>query len=122
MKKVLTLAIGMVLTFLVGAAPAQAQNCSTKDTASVRELLVPITRLSAHQGRNTSENQEVIASIRKMIKATPSNKLRNSLKELKALVTKGELNQGSTLYWGYKDGSVWKTYKKVLVLTQKDAC
>jgi hypothetical protein len=122
MKKVFTLAIGMVLTFLLGAAPAQAQNCSVNDTQAVRELLVPITRLSAHQGRNTAENQEVISSIRKMIKATPSNKLRNSLKELRALVKKGELNQGSTLYWGYKDGSVWKTYKKVLVLTQKDGC
>lgn len=122
MKKVLTLSIGMVLTFLVVAAPAQAQNCSVNDTQAVRVLLVPITRLSAHQGRNTSENQEVISSIRKLIKATPSNKLRSTLKELKALVKKGELNQGSTLYWGYKDGSVWKTYKKVLVLTQKDGC
>jgi hypothetical protein len=122
MKKVLTFTIGAALILLLGATPAQAQNCSIKNTASVRELLVPITRLSAHQGRNTSENQEVMSSIRKLIKASPSAKLRNSLKELKALVKKGELNQGSTLYWGYRDGSVWKAYKKVLVLTQKDAC
>lgn len=122
MKKNLTLSIVAGLILLTGMAPAEAQTCSGKDTQSVRELLVPITRLSAHQGRNTSENQEVLSSIRKLIKASPSAKLRNSLKELKALVKKGELNQGSTLYWGYRDGSVWKAYKKVLVLTQKDAC
>jgi hypothetical protein len=122
MKKVVTLGIATALMFLAGATSAQAQTCSVNDTQEVRELLVPITRLSAHQGRNTTENQEVLSSIRKLIKASPSAKLRNSLKELKALVKKGELNQGSTLYWGYRDGSVWKAYKKVLVLTQKDVC
>ena len=122
MKRVVTLGIATALVFLAGATSAQSQTCSVNDTQEVRELLVPTTRLSAHQGRNTSENQEVIFSIRKLIKASPSAKLRNSLKELKALVKKGELNQGSTLYWGYRDGSVWKAYKKVLVLTQKDAC
>ena len=54
--------------------------------------------------------------------ATPSFKLKKPLNELRVLIKKGELNQGSTLYWGYRDGSVWESYKKVLSLTQKNTC
>ena len=122
MKKAFACSIGICLILLAGVNPAQARTCSQEDTDRVRALLVPITRLSAHQGRNISENQEVIASIRKLVKDTPGLRLKKSLKDLRVLVQNGALNQGSTLYWGYRDGSVWKTYKKVLVLTQKNTC
>ena len=122
MRKAFACSIGIWLILLAGVHPAQARTCSEKETESVRAMLVPITRVSAHQGRNISENQEVIASIRKLEKDTPSVRLRKSLKELRALVIKGELNQGSTLYWGYRDGSVWESYKKALSLTQKNTC
>jgi hypothetical protein len=122
MRKAFACSIGICLILLAGANPAQARSCSEEETNSVRAMLVPITRLSAHQGRNISENKVVIASIRELVKDSPSVRLKKSLKELRALVIKGELNQGSTLYWGYRDGSVWETYKKALSLTQKNTC
>jgi hypothetical protein len=122
MRKAFACSIGIWLILLAGVHPAQARTCSEEETESVRAMLVPITRVSAHQGRNIAENQEVIASIRKLVKDTPSLKLKKSLNELRVLVKKGELNQGSTLYWGYRDGSVWESYKKVLSLTQKKTC
>jgi hypothetical protein len=122
MRKAFACSIGICLILLAGVNPAQARTCSEEETNSVRAMLIPITRLSAHQGRNISENQEVIVSIRKLVKGTPGFRLKNSLIELRALVEKGELNPGSTLYWGYRGGSVWETYKKVLGLTQKNTC
>ncbi len=122
MKKVLASLIGISLIFFPGVSPAQAQACSTDDTASVRALLIPITRISAQQGRNTSENRQVISSIRQIAESTSSARIRNSLEDLRVLVIRGEIHTGSTLYWGYKAGSVWKTYKKVLVLTQRNTC
>jgi hypothetical protein len=122
MRKAFACSIGIWLILLAGVNPAQARTCSEEETERVRAMLVPITRVSAHQGRNISENQEVIASIRKLVKATPSFKLKKPLNELRVLIKKGELNQGSTLYWGYRDGSVWESYTKVLSLTQKNTC
>ena len=122
MKKFLSISIGLALILLTGIAPAQAVTCSAQETEMVRGLLVPITRLSAHQGRNTAENYKVIASTQTLAKTTQSPRLRNSLRDLTVLIRKGVLNPGSTIYWGYKDRSVWKTYKKALVITQENTC
>jgi hypothetical protein len=48
--------------------------------------------------------------------------LKKSLRALKEVIKEGELNQGSTDYWGYREGSAWKTYKSALTLTQKNLC
>jgi hypothetical protein len=122
MNKVLTLFLGFYLALAVAGPPANAAVCSSSDTEKVRALLVPVLRLAAYQGRNLEENHEVISKIRKITSSTKSPKLKTSLLSLEHVIQKGELNQGSTLYWGYKGGSAWKTYKTSLTLTQKDGC
>ena len=122
MKKLLALATGVTLAIGLGVAPSSAVVCADGDTQSIRSLLVPITRLSAHQGRNVDEIKAVLIEISKISKATKSTKLRKSLKALEDVIRVGELNPGSTDYWGYREGSAWKTYKSALTLTQKNRC
>jgi hypothetical protein len=81
-----------------------------------------VIRLSAHQGRNIDENHEVVSNIGRITKSLTSTKLKKSLRALKEVIKEGELNQGSTDYWGYREGSAWKTYKSSLTLTQKNQC
>ena len=122
MRKTLSLAVVLCLAFGLAPAPANAAACSVAETESLRSLLVPITRLSAHQGRNVDEIKAVLIEISKVTKATKSTNLRKSLKALEAVIREGELNPGSTYYWGYREVSAWKTYKQALTLTQKNRC
>ena len=122
MRKTLSLAVVLCLAFGLAPAPANAAACSVADTESIRSLLVPITRLSAHQGRNVDEIKEVLIEISKITKATKSTNLRKSLKALEAVIREGELNPGSIEFWGYREGSAWKTYKQALTPTQKNRC
>lgn len=122
MKRILTLAVSLALTASLAVAPANAATCSANDTESVRSLFVPVIRLSAHQGRNVEENHEVVSSIKKITKSVSSSKLKKSLLKLRSVIEIGELNQGSTEYWGYREGSAWKTYKAALTMTQKGLC
>jgi hypothetical protein len=122
MKRTLAVVIGLSIAATLWALPANASKCSDSDTESVRSLFVPVIRLSAHQGRNIDENHEVVSSIGKIAKSLTSPKLRKSLRALKDVIKEGELNQGSTDYWGYREGSAWKTYKSALTLTQKNQC
>ena len=122
MRKTLSLAVVLCLAFGLAPAPANAAACSVAETESLRSLLVPITRLSAHQGRNVDEIKAVLIEIAKITKATKSTKLRKSLNALEGVIRDGELNPGSTYYWGYKEGSAWKTYRQALVLTQQGRC
>ena len=122
MKRTLALVIGLSITATLWALPANASKCSDSDTESVRSLFVPVIRLSAHQGRNIDENHEVVSSIGKIAKSLTSPKLRKSLRALKDVIKEGELNQGSTDYWGYREGSAWKTYKASLSITQNNLC
>jgi cytochrome oxidase assembly protein ShyY1 len=114
--------LGLVVTTGLSAAPASAATCSDSDTTSIRALLVPVTRLSAHQGRNSDENQTVLTEIKRITQASKSTKLRKSLEALENVIREGEHNPGSTKFWGYREGSAWKTYKQALVLTQKSRC
>ena len=122
MKRTFALVIGLSITASMSVLPANASKCSDSDTESVRSLFVPVIRLSAHQGRNIEENHKVVSSIGKITKSLTSPKLKKSLRALKEVVQDGELNQGSTDYWGYREGSAWKTYKNALTLTQKNQC
>jgi hypothetical protein len=122
MKTTLTLVIGLALTASMAVAPANAATCSEIDTESVRSLFVPVLRLSAHQGKNVEENREVVGSIQKIIKSVSSSRLKKSLIKLRVIIEQGELNQGSTVYWGYREGSAWKTYRSALTITQKGLC
>ena len=122
MKKTISLVIGLALTASLAVAPANATSCSETDTDSVRSLFVPVIRLSAHQGRNLEENREVVGSIQKISRSVSSSKLKKALIKLRGVIEQGELNQGSTVYWGYREGSAWKTYKSALTITQKGLC
>jgi hypothetical protein len=122
MKKLTSIVIGLALTSLTGTTPAFAVACSVSDTTNIRSLLVPVTRLSAHQGRNSAEITEVLKGIQKVTQSSKSLKLKKSLKELDHVIREGEQNPGSTEFWGYREGSAWKTYKQALVLTQKGRC
>lgn len=122
MRKILSVAIAFVLAFGLGLAPANAAACTVADTESIRSLFVPVTRLSAHQGRNVEENQAVLVSVQKIAESTKSAKLRKSLNALEDVIREGQLNPGSTDFWGYREGSAWKTYKSALTLTQKGRC
>jgi len=122
MRKLFASALGLALIFSIGTTPANAVTCSESDTTSIRALLVPVTRLSAHQGRNSDENQAVLTEIKRITQASKSTKLRKSLKTLENVVRQGEQNPGSTEFWGYREGSAWKTFKQALVLTQKGRC
>jgi hypothetical protein len=122
MKRTFALVIGLTVTASMAVAPANAASCSDNDTENVRSLFVPVIRLSAHQGRNVEENRDVVASIQKITKSVSSPKLKKSLLKLRGVIEQGELNQGSTEYWGYREGSAWKTYKSALTITQKGLC
>lgn len=122
MKRTLAVVIGLAISATLGVVPANAATCSASDTESIRSLFVPVIRLSAHQGRNVEENHEVVSSIGKITKSLTSPKLKKSLRALKEVIREGELNQGSTDFWGYREGSAWKTYKTALTITQKDRC
>jgi hypothetical protein len=122
MKTTLALVIGLALTASMAVAPANGATCSEIDTESVRSLFVPVLRLSAHQGRNVEENREVVGSIQKITKSVSSTRLKKSLIKLREIIEQGELNQGSTVYWGYREGSAWKTYRAALTITQKGLC
>jgi len=122
MKRTLALVIGLALTASMTVAPANAASCSESDTESVRSLFVPVIRISAHQGRNVDESREMVASIQRITKSVSSSKLKKSLNKLRGVIEQGELNQGSTEYWGYREGSAWKTYKSALTITQKGLC
>jgi hypothetical protein len=122
MKRVIALGVTIMFSVLTVAVPSSASTCTDTDTQSIRSLLVPITRLSAHQGRNVDEIKTVLMEIARITKATKSTKLRKSLKVLEEVIREGELNPGSTDYWGYREGSAWKTYKSALTLTQKNRC
>lgn len=102
--------------------PANAASCSGSETEVIRSLLVPITRVSAHQGRNLEENRDVLVTIRKLTENSKSLSLKRALRDLKLVIQKGQLHPGSTYYWGYREGSAWKTFKIALVLTQKGLC
>ena len=115
MNKVLAVALSFALAIASGVFPANASSCTVADTESIRSLLVPITRLSAHQGRNVDEIKVVLTEISRITKGTKSIKLRKSLKALEGVIREGELNPGSTDYWGYGEGSPWKTYKLSLI-------
>ena len=119
MKKLLALTTGVALAISLGVAPSSAVVCAEGDTQSIRSLLVPITRLSAHQGRNVDEIEAVLIEITRITKATKSTKLKKSLKALEDVIRVGKLNPGSTDYWGYRQGSAWKSYKAALTVTQK---
>jgi hypothetical protein len=122
MKKLLALTTGVALAISLGVAPSSAVVCAEGDTQSIRSLLVPITRLSAHQGRNVDEIEAVLIEITRITKATKSTKLKKSLKALEDVIRVGKLNPGSTDYWGYRHGSAWKSYKAALTVTQKNRC
>jgi len=122
MKRIFALLLCLALTIGMGTTPAISAACSESDTESIRALLVPITRLSAHQGRNSAENKEVLKEIQKISQSSKSLKLKKSLKKLEDVIRDGERNPGSTEFWGYREGSAWKTYKQALTLTQKSRC
>jgi hypothetical protein len=121
-QRSLTLAITAGLLISMSPIPANASTCTKTDTKSVRSLLVPVTRISAHQGKNLEEIETVLASVREIIGETKSLKLKNSLQSLEDVILEGELNPGSTEFWGYREGSAWKTYRQALTLTQKNRC
>ena len=114
--------ISAILAFTGAISPASAKECKVTEVESIRALLVPITRLSAHQGRNSAENKEVLKEIQKIAQSSKSLKLKKSLKELEDVIREGDQYLGSTEFWGYREGSAWKTYKHALVLTQKGRC
>lgn len=122
MKRPLAVTIGLAMTLTLGLGPASAVECTPTETESVRSLFVPVIRISAHQGRNVEQNHKVVAAIKDINKSISSTKLKQSLTALKTLVEQGELNKGSTEYWGYREGSAWKTYKAALTITQKNLC
>lgn len=122
MKKISAAVIAIVMTTGVGIGPASAAKCAAADIESVRSFFVPILRLSAHQGRNVEENREVVSNLKQVTKFVSSPKLKESLKNLRGVIEQGGLNKGSTDYWGYRDGSAWKTYKIALTITQKSHC
>ena len=122
MKKTFALLLCLAMTFGTGTTPASSAACSESDTTSIRALLVPVTRLSAHQGRNSAENKEVLKEIQSIAQSSKSLKLKRSLKELDHVIREGEQNPGSTEFWGYREGSAWKTYKQALTLTQRKGC
>jgi hypothetical protein len=122
MRRLISLVLSLVLTLGLGLAPANSATCRDSDIQSIRSLLVPITRLSAHQGRNVDEIESVLIEITRITKATKSTKLKKSLKALEDVIRVGKLNPGSTDYWGYREGSAWKSYKAALTVTQKNRC
>ncbi len=122
MRKLFASALGLALIFSIGTTPANAVTCSESDTTSIRALLVPVTRLSAHQGRSSAENKEVLKEIQNIAQSSKSLKLKKSMKKLEDVIRDGEQNPGSTEFWGYREGSAWKTYKQALTLTQKSRC
>ena len=121
-KVTTTLMLSAVLAFTGAISPASAKECKVTEVESIRALLVPITRLSAHQGRNSAENKEVLKEIQNIAKSSKSLKLKKSLKDLEVVIREGEQNPGSTEFWGYREGSAWKTYKQALTVTQKSRC
>jgi len=121
-KVTTTLMLSAVLAFTGAISPAAAKECKVIEVESIRALLVPITRLSAHQGRSSAENKEVLKEIQNIAKSSKSLKLKKSLKDLEVVIREGEQNPGSTEFWGYREGSAWKTYKQALTLTQKNGC
>jgi hypothetical protein len=122
MRKVIALTLAIALTLSLGSTPANAAKCDEADTASIRSLFVSVIRISAHQGRNVEENHKVLSNIRSFSKSIKSNKLVESLSDLKGVIEQGGLHPGSTDFWGYREGSAWKTYKATLTMTQKDLC
>ena len=65
-QRSLTLAITAGLLISMSPIPANASTCTKTDTKSVRSLLVPVTRISAHQGKNLEEIETVLASVREI--------------------------------------------------------
>lgn len=122
MRRAVALVLGIALAFAPGMIPANSAECSASDTEKVRALFVPVLRVSAYQGRNLEENHDLVSDVRKVASGTNSSKLRRSLDSLEKVIQKGELSPGSTFYWGYKDGSAWKTFKQSLAMTQKNRC
>lgn len=119
----------ILLSWLVAAAivispmtSASAKSCSEVEIETLRSLLVPVTRISAHQGKNVTENQVVIAKVKELYSSSDSPRLKKQLKQLLELIREGELNQGSVVYWGYRENSVWQTYLAALRLSQKNKC
>ena len=118
----MALILATALWLAIGITPSHSATCSTSDTSRIRALFVPVIKISAHQGRNVEQNHKVVAAIKDINKSISSTKLKQSLTALKTLVEQGELNKGSTEYWGYREGSAWKTYKAALTITQKNLC
>lgn len=122
MTKRLLFIFSIAIVLSLFANPVNAASCNSNDAQGIRDLLVPITRISAHQGKNVTENRIVAAKVQELHGSSDSPRLKKQLKQLLDLIREGELNQGSVVYWGYRENSVWQTYLAALRLTQKNKC